>query len=241
MVRALHSHCKGPWFESRRDHMKKVLLILVGVAFLSLGFLTVNHITPISPALGNPIYLSNFIQRVLGLSAFTMLFVVTILGVFLDKISKKLGGWIFNFYIYTSVFAYILVLLHPIMYLSTAYFAVGKFDPYAAFVNVCLLCRTPGDFYLTLGRVSFWFVSIAVFALVFRNTFSWLKTKWKNTRVLNSVAFLLAGTHGFLLGVDFKEMPFYAFAIAATAIVLAVMAFIEIPLLYKNFISWVES
>ena len=221
--------------------MRKPLFILALLAFLSLGFLTVIQETPISPALKNPIYFSSFIQRISGLMSFTMLFAVTILGAFIDKISKKLGGWVFNFYIFLSILTYTLVLLHPVMYLSTMYFAVGKFDPYIAFINACLLCRTPSDFHLTLGRIAFWFLSIAMFALVFRNTFSWLKTKWRKIRVLNAAAFLLAGAHGFLLGTDFQGLPFFVFAIAAYAIILVIVVFIELPRLYKNFRSWVEN
>ncbi|MCX6704613.1 MAG: hypothetical protein NTZ07_04195 [Candidatus Woesebacteria bacterium] len=51
---------------------------------------------------------------------------------------------------------------------------------------------------------------------------------------------MLVGLHGFLIGTDFRVQPFYSFAIIAYAIVVDVVAFIEIPRLYKNYINWIS-
>ena len=241
MVRALHSHCKGPWFKSRRDHLKKIIFFTIWFALFPIAFLTLTGVTPLSFALSSSARLANFIQRGLGLFAFSMLFVQIILGAFMSKISEKLGNWVFNFHVFEGTLAYILVFLHPIFFLLSNYFSGAKFDPYVAFVNICLICKTPTDYYYTIGRVSFWLLTVTVFAALFRKTTPWLKANWRKFHVLNYLVFLLVGAHGFLLGSDFRSQPFFTFAILAYVTILGIVIFIELPRLFKNFRNWTKS
>lgn len=197
--------------------------------------------TPLSLAFRTPAIFANFVQRELGLLVFILLFVQVVLGVFMIKISEKLGGWVFNFHVFEGILAYLLAFLHPIFFLLSNYFSGGRFDPYVAFINVCLICRTPTDYYQTIGRISFWLLSIAFFAALFRKTIPWLKTNWRKFHVLNYLVFLLVGAHGFLIGTDFRSRPFFTFAILAYLIVLSMVTFIELPRLYKNFRNWVRN
>lgn len=221
--------------------MRKVLFLGGWLGLLSLSFLTVIRVTPLSLALASPVFFSNFLQRVLGLTVFTMFFVQIVLGAFIGTVWKKYADSVRNFHIFEGILAYILAFLHPMLYLLSGYFAGGKFDPYVAFINACLICKTPENYYLTIGRISFWLLSISVFAVLFRRATPWLKENWRKFHVLNYLVFLLVGAHGFLLGSDFRVQPFFTFAILAYAIVLGIVVFIELPRLYKNFKEWVNS
>jgi predicted ferric reductase len=221
--------------------MRKTVFFTLWLALLLMAFLTLIRVTPLSFALGGSVKLTNFIYRGLGLIIFSLLFVQIILGAFMGKLTKKLGEWVFSFHVFEGALAYTLVLLHPIFFLLSTYFAGGKFDPYVAFVNVCLLCNSPAGYYQTLGIISFWLLSVAVFAALFRKSTPWLKANWRKFHVINYVTFLVVGAHGFLLGLDFRVQPFFTFAVLAYAIVLGIVVFIELPRLFKNFRNWVNS
>jgi cytochrome b561 len=221
--------------------MKKVIFLTGLLVIISLTFLTIIQVTPVTLAFSTPVLLANYIQRVLGLLIFSLFFIQIILGAFMDKISRKFGKWIFNFHVFEGILVYILAFLHPISYLLTVYFAGAGFDPYMVFVNACIICKSPNDYFLTLGRVSFWLLSISVSAALFRKATPWLKANWRKFHVLNYFIFLMVGLHGFLLGSDFRVQPFFTFAIVAYAIILGVIVFIEIPRLYKNFRNWLRS
>jgi len=221
--------------------MKKVIFFAGWAIIISLSFLTLIKVTPISLAFSTPVLLTNYIQRLFGLLLFSMLFTQIVLGAFMDKISEKLGGWIFNFHVIEGILAYILAFSHPILFLLSVYFAGAGLDPYMVFINVCLICNAPSDYFLTLGRVSFWLLSITVFAALFRKANPWMKANWRKFHVLNYLVFLMIGAHGFLLGTDFRYMPFFAFAVLAYVVVLGIVVFIELPRLYKNFRYWIES
>ncbi|MCX6704836.1 MAG: hypothetical protein NT162_00660 [Candidatus Woesebacteria bacterium] len=220
--------------------MKKIVFFTILLVLLLLVPATVIHITPLSLALKNPANLTNFIQRIIGLIAFTLLFVQIILGAFMDKLMKRLGAWIFKFHLFEGALIYSLALLHGILFMVFNYYIGAGWNPYLVFINVCLLCKTPVDYYYTLGRVSFWLLTVAVLATKFRTATPWLKANWRKLHVINYAVFLIVGAHGFLIVTDFRVQPFYSFAVVAYAIVAGVVAFIEIPRLYKNYRNWIR-
>ncbi len=221
--------------------MGKLFFLASWFVVVSLSFLTLVNITPLSLAFSTPAISVNFIQRGLGLLVFSLLFIQIILGAFMNKISEKLGEWVFNFHVFEGILVYLLAFLHPIFFLLSNYFSGGRLDPYAAFINVCLICKTSTDYYQTIGRISFWLLSAAFFAALFRKTIPWLKTNWRKFHVLNYLVFLFVGAHGFLIGTDFGSQPFFAFAILAYLTVSGMVIFVELPRLYKNFRNWVRS
>lgn len=241
LVRALHSHCKGPWFESRRDHMRKIMFPILLLVFLFFPLLTLLNAPPLPSSLNAAYRAVNFIQRGLGLLAFTFLFVQILLDTFMGKFIKRFGNWIVKFHFYEGIFVYILIFLHPIFYLLSSYFFGHKFDPYVAFVNMCLLCKTPHDYYLTIGRVSFWLATLGVFVTLFRESTPWLKENWKKFSPLHYLIFLAVGVHGFFLGTDFKSQPFFTFAILSILFTLGVLIFIKVPRWHRSFKNWVNS
>ena len=221
--------------------MKKIIFFVILAILLLLVPVTALHTTPLALVLKNNATLTNYIQRVFGLSAFILLFEQLILGAFMDNLTKKLGGWVFRFHVIEGAIVYFLVFLHPLFLIIFNHFIGAGWDPYRVFINACLLCQTPLEYYYTLGIVSFWLLTIAVFAGLFRHANPWLKANWRKLHVLNYVVFLIVGAHGFLIGTDFRTQPFYTFAIMAYAVVVGMVVFIELPRLYKNYRSWLKS
>jgi DMSO/TMAO reductase YedYZ heme-binding membrane subunit len=68
-----------------------------------------------------------------------------------------------------------------------------------------------------------------------------MRLNWRKLHVLNYLVFLIVGLHGFLVGTDFKVQPYYSFAIVAYAIVAGIVLLIEVPRLYRNYMSWLRS
>ncbi len=198
----------------------KIIFYTAWVALISLGVFTVFQNTPFSLVLVNRVILANFVQRLLGLTAFTMMFTQIILGSYMSRWIEKYGPWILKFHIFEGILVYLIIFLHPIFFMLFNYFAGHGFDPFFTFIDVCILCSKKVDFYYTFGRVSFWLVTAAVFAGLFRTATPFMRVNWKRFHILNYVAFLLIGIHGFFLGTDFTAMPFFAFAIAAYLVVL---------------------
>lgn len=159
----------------------------------------------------------------------------------MDKLTEKLGGWIFKFHVVEGAVIYSLAFLHPLFFMIFNHFIGSGWNPYLVFIDVCLLCNKPIDYYYTLGRISFWLLTITVLAAEFRMATPWLKVNWRKLHLLNYAIFLLVGLHGFLIGTDFKIQPFYSFAIVAYAIVVGIVVFVEIPRLYRNYQNWIRS
>ena len=221
--------------------MKKFIFFTVLAILLILIPVTALKVTPVALVLKNSATLTNYIQRIIGLSAFILLFIQLITGAFMDKITEKLGGWIFNFHVVEGIVIYFLAFLHPLFFMIFNHFIGSGWDPYRVFVNACLLCQTPLEYYYTLGIVSFWLLTVAVFAGLFRHTTPWMKANWRKLHILNYVVFLTIGAHGFLIGTDFRTQPFFSFAVIAYAIVAGIVVFIELPRLYRNYRSWLRS
>lgn len=221
--------------------MKKILFAAFWLMLIIIPAATLLKVTPIAMIAGSSLKLVNFIQRGVGLFALGLIFYQIVLGAFFDKIAKLVGNWVFKFHIANGIFAYLLAFLHPILYLLTIKISGHGFDPYVAFVNVCLLCKTPYDYYLTLGRIGFWLLTVGIFAGIFRKYNSWFVKNWRNFHLVNYLVFFAIAIHGFFIGTDFRFQPFFALAIIETVIVLGILIFIEIPKWFRKFRVWVNS
>ena len=221
--------------------MRKVIFFALLSFFLILIPVTVLRVTPLELALKSPANLTNFIQRILGLTLFTLLFVQVLLGAFMTKFTNKLGEWIFNYHVIEGLTIYTIAFLHALSFMVFNRFTGSGWNPYFVFVDICLLCQTPIDYYYTLGRISFWLLTVTVFAAIFRKTNPWMRENWRKLHVINYAVFLIVGAHGFFIGTDFRSLPFYLYAIVSYAIVTGVVMFIELPRLYKNYMAWITS
>jgi predicted ferric reductase len=221
--------------------MKKFVFWVIFTILLLLIPITIIQSTLLALAFRSPVTISNFVQRVLGLTAFTLMFVQLLLGAFMFRLVEKFGGWVFKFHLFEGIIIYSLALLHPIALMFFNHYIGIGWDPYRVFINACFICQAPTEFYYTLGIVSFWLLTMTVLAADFRAATPWFRVNWRKLHVFNYVVFLLVGLHGFLLGTDFQVQPFYTFAIIAYAIVVGVVIFIELPRLYKNFRKWIQT
>ncbi|MFZ5933039.1 MAG: hypothetical protein ACOYT7_03130 [Patescibacteria group bacterium] len=201
--------------------MKKVLFFLIWTVSLLVIPLTVFKVTPLSLAFIKANATLNVLQRIAGLLAFTLLFWQIIFGAFMDKWIEKLGAWVFKFHVTEGAVAYALIILHPFLFVLFN-FKVGKgFDPFYVFTDFCVLCSNRQEPLYTLGRVSFWLVTLAVVAAKFR-TSSWLRVHWRKFHILNYLTFILIGIHSRFVGTDSLTPPFAWFWWLATTAVLVI-------------------
>jgi predicted ferric reductase len=219
---------------------KKIIFFLILIGIFCLVPITVLHNVDLSVALKYHATTTDFLQRLLGLAIFVLLFWQIMIGKYMDKLKKWLGVWIYNFHIWEGIFIYVLVFLHPLMFLLFRHFSGAGTDPVFVYLGFCGYCQTKIDYYYTLGRFAFWLLTIGVFAGLFRASTLFLKKNWKNFRVINYIVFLLAGIHGFLTGTDFSTKPFFYFAILAYLIVIYII-FRKAPNLLSTYNKWLNS
>lgn len=212
----------------------KLLYWLIYLVIIALIPVTILHNTPINAALLRPVVLSVFIQRVLGLTAFTLLFWQLMLGANMEWFTNRFGGWVFRFHIVEGVVIYSIIILHPLAFVAFRYFYGSGFDPFYVFTQVCVLCSNLQEYYYDLGRISFWLLNITVFAGLFRAATPFMRVHWQQFHVLNYLVFLIIGIHGLSIGSDFMTMPFFAFAAVAYLIVLYIVIFKKLPILVKT-------
>ncbi|HKC04728.1 MAG TPA: hypothetical protein VKC54_02560 [Patescibacteria group bacterium] len=212
----------------------KIIFYILWLGALSLVPISILSNTSFSEALKVPATFVNFIQRFLGLTAFTLMFFQVILGAFMDFWTEKLGGWVFKFHIMEGITIYTLIVLHPISFMVFNYFIGHGLNPFFVFVDFCILCSTKIDLYYTLGRTAFWLLNISVWAALFRTATPFMRVNWRKFHILNYLVFLIVGLHGFFLGTDFSYMPFIIFAIPAYITVLGIIIFIKLPGLFRS-------
>jgi predicted ferric reductase len=197
--------------------------------------------TPLGLLAKNSAALVYSVQRFLGLIAFVLLFVQIVLGAFMSWWTEKFGPWIFKFHVLEGISAYILILLHPVFFALFNYFGGRGLDPIGVFLGFCVLCKPQIEFYYTLGRISFWLATVAVFAGLLRASTPWLRANWRKLHVLNYVTFLIIGAHGFFAGTDFAFKPFIVFAAPAYLFIVYIVVFKKFPELYSSYKAWLKN
>lgn len=224
LVRVFDSHSRGRRFESFRDHMSKskIAFFAIWILIVVIAPVTVFKATPYATVVSNKILVINFWQRIAALSAFVLLFVQIVLGVYMQKLAEKFGGWIFKFHIYEGIAIYSLVVLHTFFFVFYRFKALGVFDPFYVFTDYCLLCSSKIEFFYTFGRIAFVFLTIAVLAAVFRMSNSWMRTNWRKLHILNYFVFFFVAVHLKFVGTDAVAKPFVYFFWPAVLIILAI-------------------
>jgi DMSO/TMAO reductase YedYZ heme-binding membrane subunit len=129
----------------------------------------------------------NLLQRITGLLVFVLLSVQILLGAFMGKWREKLG-----------VIIFLLMLTHLLLFVLLNFKLKGVIDPFYVFTDFCLMCPKLTEFYYTLGRVSFWLMSLTVLAAVLRNE-PWWRKNWRKFHRLNYVVFLLMAAYLFFV------------------------------------------
>ena len=218
------SHQKYPFFDILHLMLRgRIIFLLIWLLLLLPGPITALRISPIASISSNQILLVNFYQRAVALVAFSMLFVQLILGAFMTRFTQKLGGWALKFHLLQGATIYSLVFLHPLLFVLMNFKAKGVIDPFYVFTEVCVLCSNRQEFWYTLGRLSFWLITLAVAAAKLRNQ-PWWRVHWRKFHVLNYFTFFLIATHAWFSGTDVWEPPFvYLYWISVAGVFLTVI------------------
>lgn len=198
---------------------QKIIFFGVWILILSIGPYTLIKNTSPELLVQNRVFLFNFLQRLTGLLAFSLIFVQIMLGSFMNKWIEKFGGWIFKFHVIEGIFAYLFILSHPLFFVLINYKLKGTFDPFYVFTDFCVLCQNKLELYYTFGRVAFWLITIAVLAAELR-TQPWLLRNWRKFHILSYFAFFFVALHSWNVGSDIASKPFIWFYWTATILVI---------------------
>ena len=222
----LHSHCKSRRFKSCRDHQvkNKIIFCIFWIVLLFLSPITVFAATPIS-SITDRTMVANVAQRLIGLWAYTLLFVQIILGTFMTRWIEKFGAWVFKFHVFEGLLIYALIFLHPLTFTFFYYFIGKGFDPFYTFVDVCVICKKDLEFSYNFGRISFWLITVAVLTGLFRAATPFLRMHWHKFHILNYVAFFTVYYHSLRLGSDVGTFPFSVIHTPAALIILGIVLF----------------
>ena len=215
--------------------MKKFLFYFIWLLVLSIGPITILKVTPLDFALSTPVLTINFIQRIVALLAFSMLFWQIILGSFMDKWIEKLGGWVFKFHVLEGAVIYSLVLPHPLLFVLLRFKSLGILDPFYVFTDVCVICANKTEFLYTFGRVGFWLITLAVLAAKLR-TQPWLRVHWRKFHILNYLAFIFISIHSRFTGTDTLTPPFVWFWWIATIVIIGIVIYKLLALYRPRFL-----
>ncbi len=180
-------------------------VLLLSLIFISLYPLILN--TNLSITFSNYSQTLNFASRLSGIFLFTLIFIQTVLGFFLEKFVKKYGNWINKVHEIQGYLILILAIIHPVFLLLFNFKIFHTFDPFYVYTQLCLLCKSKFEFIYTLGRFAFWLLILGVFSTLLKNSALWLKRNWRKLHSLNIIVFILSALHGYFLSSDFKIFP----------------------------------
>ena len=140
----------------------------------------------------------------------------------MDIWRKKLGSWVLAFHRANGLFVYSLVFIHPALWVVFNYFLKGNINPYYPFVEICLLCKGFNEYYINLGRLGFWSITLAVGAarLVTILGDKWLRSNWRNIHLLNYLAFYFVSVHALAVGSDSRSSLFLVLFVISHMLVL---------------------
>lgn len=198
--------------------MKKLLFFAIWILTIIFIPITVLKSTPIGLAFSQTSITINFLQRITGLLAFTLLFWQIILGAFMNKWIDMLGAWIFNFHVTQGAMIYALVILHPLLFVLFNFRALGRIDPFYVFTDLCVLCSSRLEFLYNFGRIGFWLITLGVVAAKF-HTQPWLRVHWRKLHILNYVAIIVVAIHGRFMGSDTR--PFLSWFYITTILIVS--------------------
>ena len=206
---------------------KKSIFLYIWFITLLIAPLTILRVT--SPgSIDTGILITNFFQRLTGLTVFILLFWQLILGSFMPTLTDKLGGWIFKFHTAQGIYIYGLILIHPLTYLLLNIQKYGIFNPFNLFFPMAM--DSNELIWISFGRFAFILLNLSVITAYFR-TKTFLRNKWRAIHVLNYVAFIAMAIHTYFVGTDSWEPPFsYFYWISISIVGFAILRRIYIKL-----------
>lgn len=89
-------------------------------------------------------------------------------------------------YIYLT---YLFVFIQPPLILLARYMFRNVRDPFYMYTDLCVLCDGKAEYIINFMRITFYAVSVAVFALIFKNMDKWLMKNYKKFEYLYIIGF----------------------------------------------------
>lgn len=175
-------------------------MIAVYFLFLLSAPVTILLNTSHGVVIKNDIVFINFLQKLFGLLAFTLLFIQIVLGSRLGRWINILGARAYKYHITHGLIAYFFVVIHPLMQIALDIKMQGLMGAFVSFL--------PGiDVFFDLGKLSFLLITLGLTAGYFR-TKPYLRRFWRRYHILNYAAFVFVSVHSWNLGTDIKSFPF---------------------------------
>lgn len=170
----------------------------------------------------NNLELINLLQRITGITAFALI----TLQIFLSSNRKFL-----KFHMLNGILAYTFVFVHPILMIIYRYLYTSEIDPFYVYTDLCVLCDGTYEFYVNLGRIAFYLITITVFTAKFRKgimflgktTSDWIVNNWRKLHVINYITFYLVSFHSYNIGTDSINKLFVYFFWICQVVVLGVL------------------
>jgi DMSO/TMAO reductase YedYZ heme-binding membrane subunit len=183
--------------------MKKKVFWILYIAFLAVPAITIWQ-TADSSTFSDTANLPYFVLRVFGLYGLTLIAIQTLLGAFMPFFIRNLGPWVRKFHIFQGIFAYLLILLHPIMY---SLFELPHVGIIKTFVDILPHFSTSFEVYMDLGKLAFILLSVGVAAGLLRNNPKVI-AHWRLVHRANYLVFAIVMLHSWLIGSDTHIAPF---------------------------------
>lgn len=184
---------------------KRYLFYTGWFLLLSLGPITVYLNTNTGVLFTNDVLLLNVFQRVLGLLAFTLIFIQILLGSMMGRWLQIIGSKAYLFHTTQGLLAYGFILAHPFMYTLINYkLGATFFELIASFVPK--FSPRP-EIYITFGRMGFVLFTVGVVAAYFR-TKPFFRRNWLKFHLFNYVGFYAVWFHARNIGSDVQTPPF---------------------------------
>lgn len=193
---------------------KKLTLYLVWALVILIGPITVFLTTPFSSATNDPIVFTNYLQRISGLLAFSLLFVQIILGAKLNDWTKILGARAYKLHIVQGILTFAFIFVHPVFYSLTFLQTDGVLK---SFLLPDYSSQT--EIYISFGRFAFSLILLSVISSYFRTKLVFLRKNWRFVHILNYLAFYFVSFHLYKIGTDAKSAPFiYLFWLSVVSV-----------------------
>ena len=185
-------------------HTRRKIFYVAWFLLLCTPVITFLKNTDISKAFSDPVLVLNSFQRLTGMTAFILLFIQIILGLFMDRWVQIIGSKAYKFHITQGLLTYGLVLIHPTLYLLITY-EVSK-NVLKTLSALLPSLASPSDILLVFGRTAFVLLTISVTAAYFR-TKPFFRRNWRAFHILNYLVFYLIAFHA-KVGTDLASQPF---------------------------------
>lgn len=171
--------------------------------------------------------LANF-QRLIGLTAFYLIFVQIITGSFGSYFAKIFGPRFRKFHPTSGVVVLVLVILHPLIFRL-----IQSLNDNLKVIDIFLPnFTTSNSTLISIGQIAFYLLLLTAFVAIFRRN-KLIARFWFRIHILNFLVFFLLFYHSYKIGTDTALFPLN-FLWPAMAIIIFFIIIFKISTYLKN-------